>query len=51
MPVPLYLDVHVPLAIAEPLRRRGVDVVHAILAVYRQIVTSSTNQDSGVPEA
>jgi hypothetical protein len=30
MPVPLYLDVHVPLAIAEQLRRRGVDVVHAI---------------------
>ena len=24
MPVPLYLDVHVPLAIAEQLRRRGV---------------------------
>jgi len=32
MPVPLYLDVHVPLAIAEQLRRRGVDVVHAIEA-------------------
>lgn len=30
MPGPLYLDVHVPLAIAEQLRRRGVDVVHAI---------------------
>jgi hypothetical protein len=30
MPVPLYLDVHVPLAIAEQLRRRGVDVVHAV---------------------
>ena len=30
MPVPLYLDVHVPLAIAEQLRRRGVDVVHTI---------------------
>lgn len=29
MPVPLYLDVHVPQAIAEQLRRRGVDVVHA----------------------
>jgi hypothetical protein len=30
MPVLLYLDVHVPLAIAEQLRRRGVDVVHAV---------------------
>ena len=30
MPVPLYLDVHVPLAIAEQLRRRGVDVAHAV---------------------
>jgi hypothetical protein len=30
MPVPLYLDVHVPLAIAGQLRRRGVDVVHAV---------------------
>jgi len=29
MPVRLYLDVHVPLAIAEQLRRRRVDVVHA----------------------
>lgn len=30
MPVPLYLDLPVPVAIAEQLRRRGVDVVHAI---------------------
>jgi hypothetical protein len=30
MPVPFYLDVHIPLAIAEQLRRRGVDVVHAV---------------------
>lgn len=30
MPVPLYLDVHVPLAMAGQLRRRGVDVVHAV---------------------
>jgi hypothetical protein len=29
MPTPLYLDVHVPLAIAQQLRRRGVDAVHA----------------------
>lgn len=29
MPTPLYLDVHVPLAIAQQLRRRGVDPVHA----------------------
>lgn len=29
MAVPLYLDVHVPLAIAHQLRRRGADVVHA----------------------
>ena len=29
MPVPLYLDVHVPLGIAEQLRRRLVDGVHA----------------------
>jgi hypothetical protein len=29
MPTPLYLDVHVPVAIAQQLRRRGVDVVHA----------------------
>lgn len=30
MAVPLYLDVHVPHAIADQLRRRGVDVVTAI---------------------
>jgi hypothetical protein len=30
MPVPLYLDVHVPQAIADQLRRRGVDVLTAI---------------------
>ena len=30
MSVPLYLDVHVPHAIADQLRRRGVDVVTAI---------------------
>jgi hypothetical protein len=29
MPALLYLDVHVPLAIAQQLRRRGVGVVHA----------------------
>ena len=29
MPVGLYLDVHVPRAIAEQLRRRGVDVLTA----------------------
>ena len=29
MPTPLYLDVNVPLAIAQQLRRRGVDAVHA----------------------
>ena len=29
MAVSLYLDVHVPLAIAQQLQRRGVDVVHA----------------------
>lgn len=30
MAIALYLDVHVPLAIAEQLRRRGVDVLTAI---------------------
>lgn len=30
MPVPLYMDVHVPVAITEQLRRRGVDVLTAI---------------------
>ncbi len=30
MPVALYMDVHVPLAIVEQLRRRGVDVLTAI---------------------
>lgn len=30
MAVPLYLDVHVPLAIAHQLRHREVDVVHAL---------------------
>ena len=30
MAVPLYLDVHVPRAIADQLRRRGVDVLTAI---------------------
>lgn len=30
MAVPLYLDVHVPQAIAEQLRRRGADVLTAI---------------------
>ncbi len=30
MPTPLYLDVHVPLVVAHQLRRRGVDVVHAV---------------------
>ena len=29
MTVPLYLDVHVPLALAEQLRRRGVEVLTA----------------------
>ena len=29
MTVPLYMDVHVPLAITEQLRRRGVDVLTA----------------------
>jgi hypothetical protein len=29
MPASLYLDVHVPIAVAEQLRRRGVDVVTA----------------------
>ena len=29
MAVSIYLDVHVPLAIAQQLRRRNVDVVHA----------------------
>jgi len=30
MAVPLYMDVHVPRAIADQLRRRGVDVLTAI---------------------
>lgn len=30
MPVPLYMDVHVPKPITDQLRRRGVDVVTAI---------------------
>ncbi len=30
MPVPLYMDVHVPQAITDQLRRRGVDVLTAI---------------------
>jgi predicted nuclease of predicted toxin-antitoxin system len=30
MAAALYLDVHVPLAVAYQLRRRGVDVVHSI---------------------
>lgn len=30
MATPLYLDVHIPLAIARQLMRRGVDVVHAV---------------------
>jgi hypothetical protein len=30
MPVALYMDVHVPQAIADQLRRRGVDVLTAI---------------------
>lgn len=30
MSVPLYMDVHVPQAITEQLRRRGVDVLTAI---------------------
>jgi Domain of unknown function (DUF5615) len=30
MPVRLYMDVHVPQAITEQLRRRGVDIVTAI---------------------
>lgn len=30
MSVPLYMDVHVPFAITEQLRRRGVDVLTAI---------------------
>ena len=29
MPVPLYMDVHVPQAITDQLRRRGVDVLTA----------------------
>ncbi len=30
MPVAFYMDVHIPVAITEQLRRRGVDVVTAI---------------------
>jgi hypothetical protein len=30
MPVALYMDVHIPQAITDQLRRRGVDVVTAI---------------------
>ena len=30
MSVPLYMDVHVPQAITDQLRRRGVDVLTAI---------------------
>ena len=30
MPVALYFDVHVPQAIADQLRRRGVDVISAV---------------------
>lgn len=30
MPVPLYMDVHVPQAITDQLRRRGIDVLTAI---------------------
>lgn len=30
MGVPLYMDVHVPFAIAEQLRRRGIDVLTSI---------------------
>lgn len=29
MPVPLYMDGHVPQAITEQLRRRGIDVLTA----------------------
>jgi len=46
MPVPLYLDVHVPLAIAEQLRRRGVDVVHAIEEGTHRLADDA----SGLPE-
>lgn len=35
MAVGLYMDVHVPEAISEQLRRRGVDVVTAIDDGYR----------------
>lgn len=37
MGVGLYLDVHIPRAIAEQLRRRGVDVVTAIEDGYDQL--------------
>ncbi|OZH52134.1 hypothetical protein AFK68_24985 [Hydrocoleum sp. CS-953] len=30
MSVPLYMDVHIPIAITQQLRRRGVDVITAI---------------------
>jgi hypothetical protein len=30
MAVPLYMDVHVPTAVTEQLRRRGVDVLTAV---------------------
>lgn len=30
MPVSLYLDVHIPQAVAEQLRRRSIDVITAI---------------------
>ena len=36
MPVALYMDVHVPLAISEQLRRRGVDVLTAVEDSFEQ---------------
>jgi predicted nuclease of predicted toxin-antitoxin system len=44
MAVSLYFDVHVPRAIGEQLRRRGVDVVTAIEDGYDQRVDEEVLQ-------
>ena len=47
MPVPLYMDVHVPQPITDQLRHRGVDVLTAIEDGARELADAELLQRAG----
>jgi len=47
MPVPLYMDVHVPQPITDQLRHRGVDVLTAIEDGARELADAELLQHAG----